>query len=359
MSITKVRQFLDEKGYDGLLIRKKHNFAWVTGGRQNHIVLTTEEGVADCVIFPDRVYVVTTKMEARRIWEEELAALPFEVELISDDWYRGTDHLIAELTTSKRMATDTPYRHFDHVEEQLGQIRSVLTEREIGSYRELCQQAAQAVEGTCREIRPGQTEHEIAAALSQKVIAQGARVQVALVATDERIVRYRHPIPTDKRLEKQAMVVLCAERGGLVANVTRLVHFGRLSKELIENKERLARIDVCMNAATRPGVRVGDIVQAGIAQYEREGFPEDWKYLHQGGVTGFQSREYLATPDAADTVVVHQAYAWNPALRGVKSEDTMLVCEEENEFLTHTGEWDYIEVDQDGRTYLRPDILVR
>jgi Xaa-Pro dipeptidase len=359
MGLGKVRQFLMEKGYDGILIRKRNNFSWITGGKHNHIVLSVEDGVADLVVFQNKVYLITTKMEERRILEEEVAELPFEIEILCDDWYNGSDHFIHKLAESKRMATDTPFLNFEYVDDQLGKIRSVLTEEEMNRYRELCKIAAQSVEQTCREINPGQTEHEIAAILSQKVISRGARVQVVLVATDERIYKYRHPIPTDKKLNKHAMIVLCAEKGGLVANVTRLVHFGELPEHLKENKQHLARIDVVMNTSTKPGVKLGDVVKAGIAQYEKEGFTDDWKLLHQGGITGFKSREYLATPESDEIIKINQAFAWNPSLPGVKSEDTVLLTGNGIEFLTHTNEWDYIEVEHERQIYKRPDILVR
>jgi len=359
VGLEKVRNFILETGYDGILIKKRNNFSWITGGKHNHIVLAAEEGVADLVVFPDHVYLVTTKMEERRILEEEVAGLPFEVEVLCDDWYNGSDHLIQKLAESKRMATDTPFFNFTYVDDQLGKVRSILSVNEMQRYRKLCATAAKLLEQTCREISPGQTEHEIAAVLAQKVISCGMRAQVILVATDERIYKYRHPIPTDKKLNKHAMLVLCAEKWGLVANVTRLVHFGTLPDELRGNKECLARIDVAMNTATKSGVKLGDVVKAGIMQYEKEGFPSDWKLLHQGGVTGFKSREYLATPDSGEIIKVNQAFAWNPALPGVKSEDTILLTENGVEFLTHTDQWNYIEIEHGGQTYKRPDILVR
>ncbi|MCI2455386.1 M24 family metallopeptidase, partial [Listeria monocytogenes] len=101
-----------------------------------------------------------------------------------------------------------------------------------------CHETAVIVESVCKEIVPGQTEHEIASLAAKKAIAQGMTIEVLLVATDDRIHQYRHPIPTDKKLQKHALVVLCAERHGLVANVTRSVYFGQLPKELEENKER-------------------------------------------------------------------------------------------------------------------------
>ncbi|CCQ98122.1 hypothetical protein CULT_80015 [[Clostridium] ultunense Esp] len=81
--------------------------------------------------------------------------------------------------------------------------------------------------------------------------------------------------------------------------------------------------------------------------------------MHQGGATGYASREYFATPASEEVVHLHQAFAWNPAILGLKSEDTILVGEKENEVLTHTGSWVYLEMEQDGKRYLRPDILVR
>lgn len=44
---------------------------------------------------------------------------------------------------------------------------------------------------------------------------------VNLIATDERIYNYRHPLPTDKKLDKYAMVVLCGRKQGAGLPVTR------------------------------------------------------------------------------------------------------------------------------------------
>ncbi|TLS38409.1 M24 family metallopeptidase [Pseudalkalibacillus caeni] len=359
MGIEKVRDFLVNSNFDGILLRKRNNFSWLTDGSDNHIVQTVEEGVADFMIFKDTAYLITSKMEERRIVEEELKDLPFEVEVVSNDWFVGTETLIDDVANGKKMATDSPYRDWENVDQDLGLIRSVLNEREIKKYRELCQSAAKAVEQTCREITVGQTEHEIEALLASKVLSQGLNIQVLLVATDERIYKYRHPISTSKKLDKQAMIVLCAEKGGLVANVTRLVHFGEMSPELIGNKKKAAKIDAVMNCSTKPGKTAGEVIKAGIKQYETAGFPDDWKLLHQGGLTGFASREFLANAETPYVIKENQAYAWNPSLPGVKSEDTILVTDEGIDFMTHTNEWVYQEVEVDGKVMKRPDILQR
>lgn len=353
----KISLFLRKKRLDGVLIRTRANFSWVTGGRDNHIVQTTEQGVADLLIFPNKSYCIASKMESARIHDEELANQGYE--FVTPEWYEGHDAAILRLCEGKTVGSDLPFFHLIDVAQELAELRYTLTEEEVDRYRRLAQKAAKALEDTCRQIEPGWTEHEIAAHLAGKVMRDGITPQVLLVATDERIFRYRHPIPTDKRLQQYAMIVLCAEKWGLVANATRFVHFGPLPAELEANKWKLAEIDLAMNLATRPGVAIRDIFQTAIDTYGKVGYPDDWRLLHQGGPTGYASREFLAVPGVAGIVQVNQAFAWNPAIRGIKSEDTMLVRAEENEFLTHTGEWVYMEMEKAGRTYHRPDILIR
>lgn len=353
----KVQAWLDNENLDGILFRKRQNFSWITSGKVNHIVQTTEFGVADLLLLNGKKYCITVKMESRRMMEEELAELGYE--LVECEWYESTDSLINNLCEGKKVVADTAILGLKDVSSELVALRSSLSDIEKERYQWLCQFAAHTLEGVCKEIEPGMTEYEIASKLASKTIKEGVNPQVILVATDDRIYHYRHPIPTDKKLEKYAMLVICAEKWGLVANVTRFVHFGELPANLQENKIKLAKIDVMMNTSTRPGVKVKDVFNVGLKAYAEAGFPEDWRLLHQGGLTGFASREYLANMHTEDVVKVNQAFAWNPAIRGIKSEDTILVGEEENKFLTHTGSWDYIQVKHEGKIYHRPNILIR
>ena len=68
-------------------------------------------------------------------------------------------------------------------------------------------------------------------------------------------------------------------------------------------------------------------------------FPDEWTYHHQGGLTGYLGRETKATPGNATSILPHQVYAWNPSIAGTKSEDTVLIGEQQNDILTATGDW--------------------
>lgn len=360
--VEKLRRLMQEQAVDGILLRKRRHFSWMTGGGSNHILNTAELGEADLLIFPEQVICIATKMEAARIKDEELRGI--DCEWITPEWYEGTGSAASRICQGKKIGWDAPPLSALPVAgidlgKQIAQLAYVLDEQEIKRYRMLSQTAAKELESVCREIEPGMTEFDIQALLAAKVMRHGINPQVMLVATDERVFAYRHPLPTEKKLQKYAMLVICAERWGLVANVTRFVHFGPLPDELAENKQKLAQIDLAMNLATRPGVPIRDVFARGIEMYRELGYENDWRYLHQGGPTGYASREFLATADCEGAVQLHQAFAWNPAVRGIKSEDTILVEAEGNRFLTHTGDWPYIKLVQNGQTYLRPDILLR
>ncbi|MCL6547531.1 MAG: M24 family metallopeptidase [Alicyclobacillus sp.] len=355
-AVRRIRAFMSEAGYEAVLLRTRANFAWATGGRDNHIVQTDALGVADLVVFHDRVVCVTTRMEATRIQEEELDGLGFDLE--TAEWVDGTDGTLRRLLDGKRVASDVHWPGAADASADLSRLRRQLTPAAIRQYRWVCRAAAETLEDVARGLRPGETEHEIAGRLSAALISRGLSPAVVLVATDERVFRYRHPIPTAKRLDRYAMLVVCAEKYGLVANATRFVHFGPLPADIAENRLKCARIDVRMNHATRPGVRVGDVLREGMEAYREAGYPDDWRLLHQGGPAGYAPREYLATPDSRDRIRPGEAYAWNPSVRGIKSEDTLWVGPEDNEFLTHTGNWVYLKIPFGGKTYERPDVWV-
>jgi antitoxin VapB len=239
----------------------------------------------------------------------------------------------------------------------LSRERAKLTPEEGDKFRELGQICAAALDEAIHAIQPGMTEYEIAAVLAHASQKRGAPAIVNLVATDERIYKFRHPLPTGKKLETYAMLVLCGRRFGLVASITRLVHFGPLPDELKRKETAVAQIDAALIAATQPGAVLKDVFAKGTAVYSQTGFPDEWQLHHQGGPAGFEPREYVATPSSDEVVAAGQAYAWNPSITGTKSEDSILVGEDENEIVTAVADWPMLAVEVAGQTILRPKIL--
>jgi Xaa-Pro dipeptidase len=202
------------------------------------------------------------------------------------------------------------------------------------------------------------TEIEIAGRIAAEAMREGVTPTLLLVGSDERIFRYRHPIPTSRSVDSYAMLVLCGRRWGLVASATRLVHSGRLSEELKSKQDACVFVDATFNVSTAVGEPVSRVFAQAVKAYRDVGFPEEWRLHNQGGAAGYESRDYEGTSACTEIVLAEQAFAWNPSITGVKSEDTMIVHADGIEFLTTTGDWPTVQVSVGGQALDRPAILV-
>jgi Xaa-Pro dipeptidase len=104
---------------------------------------------------------------------------------------------------------------------------------------------------------------------------------------------------------------------------------------------------------------MGDVFRKGINVYAEVGFADEWRLHHQGGPTGYRTREFRVTEGTDAVIVENQALAWNPSITGTKSEDTIIATPSGPIILSETDDWPKIEVDMGGATIARPDILVR
>jgi antitoxin VapB len=350
-----IQGLLDKHQLDALLLQQVSSFAWATNGGASYVNSAATEGVATLVITRSGRYLITNNIEATRLEQEErLVEQGWEFRVAP--WYEAHD-LAGELTKGLRVGADVSYPGATNLAGEMARLRATLSPEEGQRFRTLGRLCAAAMDDAVRAVQPGQSEHDIAALLAQEAESRGAQPIVNLIATDSRIFSFRHPLPTNKKLERYAMLVLCGRRQGLVCSITRLVHFGPLPDEVRRKSEAVAKIDATFIAATRPGQNLGDIFRRATAAYADTGFADEWKLHHQGGPAAYEPREYIATPDSTDAVTAGQAYAWNPSITGAKSEDTILVGDNENEVLTNIPGWPILEVEVEGRSFQRPAIL--
>src|SRR5690606_582828 len=129
---------------------------------------------------------------------------------------------------------------------------------------------------------------------------------------------------TMQKIDRYAMLVICAESAGLISSCTRFIHFGPMSADLRLKQQAVCNVDAAINLSTKPGQTLGALFGVLQKAYADNGFGDQWKLHHQGGSTGYANREVTAVPDSQETVVENQAFAWNPSITGVKSEDTIL-----------------------------------
>jgi antitoxin VapB len=331
------------------------SFAWATCGAASYINTATSTGTASLLITRDGLHLITNNIEATRLEQEEkLKDQGWEFHVTP--WHASEDYFHS-LARGLNLGADVPYQGALDLGGELALLRATLTGEEGDRFRTLGRKSADAINAAIRSIRPGQTEYEIAAILDFETRRRGVQPIVNLIATDERIFSFRHPLPTGKTLERYAMLVLCGRSLGLVASITRLVYFGRLPEEIQQKEIAVAHIDATLIARTRPGRSLGEVFEDGVAAYAAQGFPGEWRDHHQGGPAGYEPREYLATPASTEPVLSGQVYAWNPSIRGVKSEDSVLVSQAGHEVITQIDSWPVLRIDVDGQEITRPAIL--
>jgi Xaa-Pro dipeptidase len=160
---------------------------------------------------------------------------------------------------------------------------------------------------------------------------------VLLAASEERLVRHRHPVPHGGHLGKQAMLVVCAERSGLFVSLTRMIYFREPDPKTARRQEACEEILRRMREeATRKGRTLAQSFEDCRRFYAEAGYPEGWRDHHQGGMTGYASREVIATPGTPQEITEAQAFAWNPSLVGAKAEETFVLGPEGPEVLTRS-----------------------
>lgn len=352
---TRVRQFLAAEKLNALVLTTQANFAWFTCGGDNRVANATDTGVASAVITPDAKYIICDNIEAQRIAEEEVGSQGLEFRT-HNWWESGLPDEIGKLANSP-VGADTVIPGTRLVAAGVARLRYSLTEQEVCRYRWLGKVTGECMSKACREVSPGMTEHQVAAVLGEKLVSAGIIPNLILVAADERIAKYRHPIPTEKILEKYVMVVTCARKWGLIVSTTRIVHFGPIPPELRRKHDAVMAVDAELIAYTRPGASVEDVFRKGVEAYARAGFGDEWKLHHQGGPTGYAGRDYRAKLGVKATVQLSQAFAWNPSIAGTKSEDTVIALEDQTEIISAHGDWPMTPIEVESAVFPRPDIL--
>jgi Xaa-Pro dipeptidase len=353
----KLVAWLQAQDLDGVLIRRHENIAWLTGGAVEVRVLTPgETGVASLLVnAKGERYYFTTENEAPRLKDEEFGALDFEPVLFP--WYDDDTLQTAQRLSGVHLGSDAPGPGLIPV--HLYPLRASLSESEIARYRWLGAETAAATVESLHKVEPGMSEYDLEAITAANLLRRGIHPSVYLFAVDDRIYKYKHAVARGARLKKYGMLNLCSRKWGLAISITRFVHFGELPAELGARFKSAAQVNAALLDASRVGATSAGLFRAAQAAYAAEGFPGEERFHHQGGPTGYGEREWIATPDGTETVVNNQAFAWNPSIRGGKTEDTVILRDGKIEWLTATPELPVINTKTNGRIYPAAGVLVK
>ena len=324
-----IQAVLDETGLDAVVLRRAENFAWYTGGADNRVDHASDAGVAAVVVSRRGDHIVTDNIEAGRLREEQVPGW----EVVEYEWHTGPGDVVRRVAGGGAIGADVADPAEVDVDRLVGPLRYRLDADAIDQYRGVAADTMAAVDAACAALNPAMTETEAAGAVTAACRAAGLFTPALMVGGGDRLPRHRHPIPAGAPLGARALVVVCAERHGLYANLSRFVHFEPPDPDLAAKLEACQGVLARLRDATQPGRTLGDVFTECQKFYADAGFPDGWRHHHQGGMTGYRSREVIAAPGMAQQITLGQAFAWNPSLPGAKAEETFVLTAEGPEVL--------------------------
>lgn len=350
--LIRLQNVLDQWQLDAVLLTRRDNIAWLTEGASYYVVERAETGVASLLVTRDGVLLLAPDNELPRILAEE--PLPFSCDVRHYPWYQS----LSTVLPAGNIGSDTAMASIADIQQKMIGLRQGLNHQERRRFQALGAETAKIVEDVARQIRAGVTEYEVEAAIAAACLPYGIRPVCTLVAADERIAAFKHPVPTQKKLKRQMLITLGAERHGLHVSLSRMVQLGEPDASLRQRFLSLIDIHADMLAATQPQRRWPALFSDIAKAYQQHGYADAWHHHHQGGPAGYGCRDWIVTPETLGKVQSLTAVAWNPTLSGVKSEDTFLINEHGLQALTRTENWPLITLQRGGQTFRLADWLV-
>ena len=352
----RIAEFLEDEGYEAVLLGRQDSFAWFTAGGDSGAGAASEVGQVSLFVTRDQRCVLAMNTESGRIFEEEVAGLGFQLKECR--WDEPRDRLFEDICRGRKVASDSGVCGTVNELDKLRRLRINLTELERQRYRELGRAVSHAVEATCRNARPGETEHELAGELSHRLIRHGISPITMYVAGEERAGQFRLAPHKAQPIRRRVTISVAASRYGLCASATRSVCFGESDREFFDRHHICSMIDATYIFFSRPGEQGSEVVRRAKRIYEKTGFAHEWVHAPQGGVTGYSPIEVMLVPSSQLRFRPGMALAWSPSVAAARCGDTVLLHENGFEILTPTQQWPSVIISVKGYEVERPGVLI-
>jgi antitoxin VapB len=344
--IQPLRDLMKAKGLDAFVLRRNPNLAWAIAGRA-HVPTTIDMACFDLIITHDSATAITNVVEAPRLIAEEL---PGEVTVKTIKWSEGRDPL---LPNGSKVGSDQPGADRIDLGVEVEMMRASLIESDLARFQDICIDAAVALGNAMKQVESTDREIDVAGLITHSLWQADLEIAFLGVAGQERVHKFRHPLPTDSVVGNRVSASICAKRKGLIASVTRIVTFGEVTDQMIADYTSIFKVEAALLDATIVGNSFSDPINAAIAAYPANGFDADeWTKHHQGGPTGFLPRDWPANQTSARLIQSNQPIAWNPTGKGWKAEDTIVATNSGVKLLSIDPEWPAFEVKGRSRTFI-------
>jgi len=353
---ARIANLLQQVGCDGLLILDPDNFAWLTGG-------AAARGVVDPAEFPalyysaDQRWVVTSNVDSQRLFDEELDGLGFQLK--QWPWHGDREQLLADMCHGRAIACDRSRSGLKSVSEPLRRLRRALTPYEQACLRAVGAIVSHALEATCRNLAPNESEREAAGQLHHRLVHRGAQPVLVEAAADGRSRRYRQCGYTAVAIQRYGVLNVTARKYGLCVTASRSFCFGEPDATFRKEHAAACKVSATYIASSWPDAMPRQILATGRHIYQLTGFEHEWRLCPQGYVTGRAPVELKLTPQTEELLQADWAVTWYGSVGAACSCDTFLISNEGPASATPTEVWPLKRLRVQGAEFLLPDLLLR
>lgn len=337
----RVAKFLEEQGWEGLLILEPANVAWFTSGATARGLCPDWEQPA-VFITPTQRWLLASNAEAQRLFDEELDGMGFLLKEWQWDWRR--DYLLRSLAQAKRLGCDRQELDLPSAAEWLRERRRRLTPYEQACCKSLAEVVVHAVEAACRNMQPRDTEREVAGQVAHRLLRRGAWPVHISVGADGRTQKYRRHGFTAVPVERWCTVSATARKYGLHVSVTRTVSFGPPDKALVEAHQSACKVLAALIAASWPDTIVGEVFQAARRIYDLVGAEHEWHAAPLGYVLGREPVEAILYPDSQSAMQEGWTLLWSPSVGPALTGEAVVVTAQGPQVLTTVEAWPVVLV---------------
>lgn len=355
---------LNAENLGGVILNSQANFAWLTGGKSNAINLSIENGACFLFVRKDgKKFVLSNNIEMPRILSEEISETDFEPVEFSWQREKSNPNLIFEkakslVETNEEIVSDLSiHKEIRPLENLISKCRYELTSFEIERFKRLGEDAGIALGEAIKIVETGETEFEIARKVKNELAKYKIDSVVTLIAADERIEKYRHPVPTKNIWRNILLIAVCAKRKGLIASFSRIICYGKIPDNLKRKTEACGYVFAKILSETKAGKTGAELYETAARAYAEKDLPDEINKHHQGGAAGYKSRDWVIHPKSNETVFSNQAFAFNPSITGTKTEETALLIDDRIEIITATPDFPQTAFEINGQKIFAPNIL--
>lgn len=356
--LARIGTWLEEHDYEAMVIGRRDNFAWLTGGRESGVVQSSEVGFVYLVITGERRYAIARRADIRRTMEELLDGMDFiPVEVVWDE--EGMEDAVLRILDGRKAASDIalPAAHVVCETDRIYRLHYPMTDGEIKLYEALAKECAGVLWRTAGQVQRGMTENELKRIFLCECAACDIEVDVMLIGSDQRITSYRHCMPTDKAIDQVVLLSPSLRKYGLHVNLARMVCLGAVSEDVRKRYDDVCRIQAGIIGQSRIGLPFADLFDWQEKCYREMGYEGEWKTHMHGAPTGYMvsDGQVLFEPDLV--MQDNQAYEWYVTVTGAKSAELVALVNGEMKMLSLDENWPQKEyAAADGRRVMLPDI---